>query len=1290
MSRSLSGSGAVSVLPAPGDLGRTHDGVRPEHAPGRGRTRLVGFFPGLGSRAAYRDLGRSLLDCGIPEVQRIYHDAARVLGCPGRLDQVLLVPENLPRGRIAQQGFVGAGFLVHSLALEAYLRVAAERRGVPLDFAAYTGESFGIITSAVAAGSLSVSDGVAIGYAFTPLMLVAAEGEDREDPVARDAARYLPPSVRRSGLVPEPFHVVGLRADPDHLAEALHALSARFPAAEVEVHKHYSWRQRNLYVSASAKSAFDTFMRGFRAVEATELKDPTRFLAHSARMGEARRALERFMHARGVVFRPPRVPVVANDGAGLLTTADQVRDAVLAVTDRLMASESTVRTVQTLRPDVVVELGLGGRSVRLLTDNLLDATTTAYAAGATETDLFLRAVTLVDAVRGQLDALRRPGHDLEAHHFQLLRSVFRLAEQSPFADSYLRRTARRVIAEAMLPPAPAATPAFHRFLEVFQHTYNHRHSVSAGDGELVLRARLKKRVCGPAERLDQAYAELSVIGKAGESADRSSIHVEQPEVLVFHFDRLADLDRPELARRLRAVRTAQPAVRRVLDDVPATLQRGPAGRIVYQCALLRVLRVRRPALFAQSDHYLEGADPLGWSAALAAAGALPLRDAAQAYGQYASPQRRGAPAGDRAAGARRAVDRITAALTDAAIPVISPAGVPLQSRKDLAAATRAVFCEGALDAAVRPIRLNGDCQVICLGSPLDPAQVDAGPFRTDIIRVDDPAATWTRQVTAALDDFEERATLALTRENERVLRHARSRRILASTVNAYVDAGEPILGFGKGGSESMTIFLGRDGTGTTAGGGRAPGSAPTTAAGPTVPAGPADHGTAGDDGKQHIVVRKVLSEALIAARWDPQGQGVMLPPFVKARKQAEFLQALPEPVRRYFPAVHTVVERRVPVPPHRRRGGQAGHREVLYEMDYVHGQEVSRFVEDHRPPPVVVARLYEQILRLLHRRVHSVARRPAPGDTLEVSYFRKIEDRLGLCRRTAPRTFAPALLDTERIVVDSVPYRNIPALLARFRARPEYGRVLEPRQHCLVMGDANTENIKLADTGPLLHAQRLIEAGCPQHEIDAALAALTPESVGITFLDPRAIGFGGDGRDTRDDPMYDNKPWHNSVGHYDEIHYEQFALRLRTGDGLVPAVDVEFTAGNPYQRAYRVRDVTAAGGRVTPHAPRGIEDWFAPVMTSVYGLDDPHSPYLADDPYWIVRFVFVMGTHFAAMPPFHFQAERDGTLSDSHQAQRRPVALYCQGVKWLNWAWEMLEGTRQEFLGIPVPPLPWQ
>jgi malonyl CoA-acyl carrier protein transacylase len=1216
--------------------------------------KVIGFFPGLGSRALYQNLGRSLLDSGIPQVADVYQDAARALGFPGRPEKLLMVPENLPTGKMEQRGFVGAAFLVHNLALEAYLRAAADRAGAPLHFVAYTGESFGVLASAVASGSVSVGDGVKIAQAFTPLMMTAAEGDGGNEPFARRIASCLPASRAGRPLVPEPFHVVALKGAPEDLAEVLREIDAAYPRTDVELHKLYSRRQRNIYVRTGVKPDFDMFMKKFPAVTAEELKAPTTFLAHSARMREVRHALERFIEENGIVFQDPRTPVISNHSAGLLTTAADVRDGILSITDEVMDSQATAETLNGLDPDMVLELGLGNKSVRLLADNNVQAPVTTYTGTVEETDLLISAVKLVDGLVAELKRLRSSGDRLAARNYDTLRDLFRLAARSPFCDRYLCRTASRVIVNEMLHSERNGSPAFYRLLEIFQHTYDHRDIIDVDRGELVLRARLKKRIAGPADELGRVHAELRVIDETAVVTDRGPIEVERPEVGVFHFGRPAGLRHADLARKTRLLLDTQPSARRIYGQVLETLGgdglpvRAGTGvptadqlamsHFVYQYALFHILQVHRPALFAQTDHYIAGSDPAGWLVALAASEALPFPRAVEFYGEY---RRNGLAAA--------ALDRMSGALKDSDVPVVSPDGIPLRSRKDLAAATRAVFRDGALDAEVRRVHLNGRCQIISLGSPLDPARMDAGTYEADVISVPSPADIGERGVNPALDGVEDRCVWALTAENEKVLRYARDRRLLSSMVNAYVGIDEAIVGFGKGGSESMTIFLKKD----------------------------------GEDG---ITVRKILSEALTTAHWNPKGQGVMLPPFAKAKKQAEYLRALPESVRPYFPKVHDLLERDVPIPAHLRADGKAAHREVIYEMDYVAGEEVSRFVERHSPPPAVVARLYEQIFRVLNQHVHSVNRVPAPGETLDVSYFTKIEDRLALCRRTAPRTFCPELLDTERIIINGVSYLNSSVLLKRFREHPEYLEVLEPPFHSLVMGDTNTENIKIADCGPLLSAQRLIEAGAPREQIDAALAAITPDSLGITFLDPRAIGFKSDGGETRDDPMYDNKPWHNSIGHYDEIHYERFTLRVETGEGRTPRVDIEFAEGNPYQKAYRVRDVAAKDGKVhTAAEAQGMEDYFGPMMTAIYDLGEGDY----QDPYWVIRFVFIMGTHFTAMPPYHFQAELDGRLTDTYQAQRRPVAIYCEGIKWLNWALEMLEGRRTEFLGVPVPALPY-
>jgi malonyl CoA-acyl carrier protein transacylase len=378
--------------------GRTVHDCLPGH--GRGR-RIVGFFPGLGSRAFYQDLGRELLDSGSPEVAEIYRVGARTLGFPGQPERLLMTPDNLPAGHLAAQGFVGAAFLVHSLALDAHLRWVAAGSGVAVRFIAYTGESLGIITAAAAAGAISVADGVRLAHMFTPLMLTVAECP-ADDQCAERVAAYLPEALRGRRLVTEPHHVIGLRGEPADLGEILAEAASAFLKSDVEVHKFYSRRQANVYVREGAKRGFDAFTANFPNIEVEELKASTTFLAHSERMRGARRGFERFMADKGIAFRMPHTPVVSNNDTGLLTTSTEIRAGILAITDEVMASRATVETVESLRPDAVLELGLGGKSVQLLLDNDVRTPVTSYTGSAEVADVLPRALRLLDVVLAEL------------------------------------------------------------------------------------------------------------------------------------------------------------------------------------------------------------------------------------------------------------------------------------------------------------------------------------------------------------------------------------------------------------------------------------------------------------------------------------------------------------------------------------------------------------------------------------------------------------------------------------------------------------------------------------------------------------------------------------------------------------------------------------------------------------------------------------------------------------------------------------------------------------------------
>lgn len=440
-------------------------------------------------------------------------------------------------------------------------------------------------------------------------------------------------------------------------------------------------------------------------------------------------------------------------------------------------------------------------------------------------------------------------------------------------------------------------------------------------------------------------------------------------------------------------------------------------------------------------------------------------------------------------------------------------------------------------------------------------------------------------------------------------------------LKSYVNADEEIVGFGLGGSESLTIFLKKP-------------------------------------NNEDVVVRKILSEKLITAQWDRDGKDVMLAPYKKARQQAYYLKGLPESVQPYFPYVDNIIERSVPFDTDgSNTDGQTElANELIYEMSYIGGDEVSEFIRKYKPPVELVARLYVVIYKTLNDIIHSNRVRIPSMPTLEQSYFRKIENRLRLSQKTSPNVFSDDLLGSSHIYIDGVRCLNVKELLSRFRGNKAYSRILEPARHTLVMGDTNTENIKITRPEVLL---KFIEE--KNYHFDA-------KDIGLKFLDPRAIGFHEDGVDTgADDPMYDNKPWHNSLGQYDIIHSELFDLKVNKNfDGV--SVEVIPHNGHSYSNSYE-----------------GIEKYFKSVMYEAWDLNNPESEVMKNDPNWIIRFAFVMGTHFTAMPPFHFHTSDDGSMVDSYTHQRRPVAIYCEGIKWLNLALKMLEGRVSTFYGVSVP-----
>lgn len=1207
---------------------------------------VIGFFPGLGSRAEYQNIGNGLLCSGNKEIEQIYYEAAIAMGYGANPQKMLITSTTLPNGIMERQGFIGASFLIHNLALAAKIRSHAKLNNLPLNFLAYSGESFGIINAAIASGALSIDGGVKIANFFTPYILLASN--KCNDIFSRSITPYYPSGLKQYFPISENYYVIALRGRCKSLTKAYIALQDHFLNTEVELHKIYSHNQINLYVKTSVKSCFDMFMKNYPAITVIKLKKPTAFITHSAQLTPLKQGLEQFFLNKKITFQTPHTPIIANHREKLLTSKEDVRSAIVAILDQVMYSEKTAKMADTFNADVILEFGLGNKSVQMLRDNNVSTPALSYTGDTNITKQILEILSTINSVRMSKNADQACSGINQ--WLNLTRENAELAMQfSPKITDAIQKVATFKLEVGGSAPITIES--------IYKNSWQYRNYIQPS--ELVLMARLRRNILGNEYNKNQTYVDLKILTSRGILRYQKTPFVIYAEKNLFYFSSLESLSNADIFNHLADIEKA-PMYRETCQSIEAMCSQGESlrkllqlhsptaqpeiqalRRILLQMIIFELMKYHRPGLVQEGNTCLVTCDFLGWLACLTTARAISFDNMMQlCRDYYHTPRRR--------ISLVSMLKKFSEKITNAHIPILSINGLPILTSRDIEANTSSMLLD---DISVKNVQVSLGCNlsVITLDDQLNRSSLKTAPYLSDIILISSPSDIWLFNQELKLVQREREAQAYLTEEHRQLLTFATKRNLLCSTINSYIEADELPVNYCSGGSESLTFFIQR---------------AP----------------------REPIVVRKILSEALTSTKWRPDGKGVMLPPFAKAARQVDYLRALPDKIKPWFPQVYTAIEREILTPTGQERVGKTTCKEVIYEMSYVEGEEISQFIQNTHLAPQIIARLYEIIFIFLRDNIHCQNRVANTNKTLETSYFKKIEDRLALCQLTAPQSFSNDLLGSEKIVINNSEYLNIKPLLNIFRSHPEYQTLLEPSHHSLVMGDTNTENIKIGNAIKILSIQAMISEGRSEEEIKHALAEIDAENIQLRFLDPRAIGYQSEGANCRDDYMYDNKPWHNSIGHYDELHNELFTLTMNIQADKYPTINIHFNANNCYQQSYQVTD--CAQKNINPlNDPTivGMEKYFPQVMNALYKSTNSKPSFSQEDPHWLVRFVFMMGTHFAAMPPFHFTAELDGSIKDSIHTQRRPIAIYCEGIKWLNWALEILQGKRNHFLGVKVP-----
>lgn len=358
---------------------------------------IVAFFPNLANRGAFRSIDRMVFEKGSEGVRQLYSEGAESLGYlkDGRPDPTAIFNVNITKeGMDENSKFLQTLLIVHSLALNNYFLEQARKDNIPVQIQAYTAESFGVVTSAVASGALSLKDALKI-----------------IDDVLQ-------------GLIESKNDSLG----EEHYAVRLVGENLGPIIKNYEFARHDTVGSSDLYDIYVKASDLDSFLSDMQAnhreVSVTNRgKIRVSYLysvAHTSGLHHARVFAERSIEANNIHFKDPQIPIISNNNTGILTTAEQVKKAVLDIFDRPMISDKTIDMTLGMHPNMIVEMGLGVRTGEWIETKKVPTPFFQFSGETDNEHAVFHAIQTLTTERSHVDAAQNTGGiDLTTSHMNL-------------------------------------------------------------------------------------------------------------------------------------------------------------------------------------------------------------------------------------------------------------------------------------------------------------------------------------------------------------------------------------------------------------------------------------------------------------------------------------------------------------------------------------------------------------------------------------------------------------------------------------------------------------------------------------------------------------------------------------------------------------------------------------------------------------------------------------------------------------------------------------------------------